>query len=147
MVSIDYLKREHEEIFRSLIDFESEINNGQTNHFNLAYHLNKTIDLILYHRKNHNSLFSTLNGKKYESVKEKLNRVKIDPRTIKGHIIVISGALNSRNQNDIKVALENDGRMLISKIKEHIFNEEKILDELLFLSLLPQNQQNRIKVH
>ncbi len=47
--------------------------------------------------------------------------------------------------NRIRLTLKNDGRMLISKIKEHIHNEEMVLDEFLFLGILHPSLHDRVK--
>ncbi|MEX0920345.1 MAG: hypothetical protein WDZ69_02065 [Candidatus Pacearchaeota archaeon] len=144
MVSVGNLKREHEEIFRSLLDFEEEINNGEKDPLKLSYHLNKTIDLILYHNQNHKSFLEDFDGEEANNIKNQINKSRINPREIRGHIFVISKAISSNN-GGIKTALENDGRMFISKVKEHILNEEMILDKMLFLGVL-QSQENRNKI-
>jgi len=49
---------------------------------------------------------------------------------------VIHDAFKSGNIAFLKLALDNDGRMFISKIRNHFHKEEEIFDKILFLHMI-----------
>ncbi len=136
MNSVTHLKMEHEEIFRNLLEFEKIIDS--IDYINLSYVFHKLITLLLAHRKNEKSFFVEINNKRDEDndLNIKRENVLINPKIIGGHIIVINQAILSKDAEKIKLALDNDGRMLASKIKDYIFRDEKALDRLLFLHIV-----------
>ena len=50
-------------------------------------------------------------------------------REMKGHWKIITEAMNSKNSENFRVALDTDGRMLIEKFRRHIDKENKFLNE------------------
>jgi predicted metal-binding protein len=46
-------------------------------------------------------------------------------KELKGHWIVISKAIKSKNDQSMKATLDTDGKMLVEKLTKHIEEEEK----------------------
>ena len=132
MQRISHLKKEHEDMFREILVFEEMIDNGHVNYLELVYTFHKIIGLTVKHEK---SLRGFLSHNNIEGLNQKAKSIFLDPRLIQGHVKVIGNAIKSRNQGIIRVALDNDGRMLISKLKENIFKREIFFDRILFLHL------------
>lgn len=124
MNSISYLKKDHKEILNSLFEFEEAVNNKDIDYWNLIYAFHKLSDLLLQHEQNERFVFKGISRNR--SIKIPVSKIFLDPRRVKGHIRVINGAILSKDVQLLKVALENDGRMFISRVKEHISGEKKI---------------------
>ena len=138
MNSVNHLKRDYEEIFRNLLEFEKIIDSEDIDNINLSYVFHKLMGLLLAHRKNEKSFFVEIKNKTDEdnSINIKTERALINTKSIRGHIMVINQAIMSKDDGRIKLALDNDGRMLVSKIKDYIFKDEEALDRLLFLHIV-----------
>ncbi|MEK6840501.1 MAG: hypothetical protein AABX79_00935 [Nanoarchaeota archaeon] len=138
MNSIQYLekeKKDHAKIFYEILELEKVIDKNDLDYNNLVDIFYKILDLLSQHKKHEESLLNEINKGNNEANISK-DMILIDPRRISGHIRVIIGAIRSKDKDHIKIALDNDGRMFISKVKEQIFKEEMILDNLLFLHLV-----------
>src|SRR3990172_12136775 len=134
MYRVNYLKREHEEIFRNLLELEEMINQEEHNHTEIYEIFQRITKLLVQHEQNEIFLLNEVNNDYY--LNAPIRNVLLDPRKIKGHMTVINNALASKDPNFIRVSLDNDGRMFISKVKEQIFREEKVFDKLLFLHIV-----------
>ncbi len=139
MGSMNYIlekeKKDHAEIFYGLLEFEKIIDNDAFDYRDLIYAFHKILNLISRHKKYEEYLVNEINNKDNE-INVSKNMILMDQRTIRGHIKVIGEAIKSKDRDYIRAALDNDGRMFISKVKEQIFKEEQIFDNLLFLHLV-----------
>ncbi len=136
MLRVNYLKKDHEEIFKGLFEFEEMIGQEDLDYKEISYIFQKITKLLFRHEQNEKFLLDEISKDYY--MKIPLSAISLDPRRINGHIRVINKAISSKNQNFIRLALDNDGRMFISKVKDHVFKEEKIFDRLLFLHFVQQ---------
>ena len=134
MNSINYLEKDHGEIFRELLEFEEMIDDEYLDYFGLTHSFHKLINLLVEHEKNLKVVFVKNNPENI--ITSQMKQISLDPRLICGHVRVINDAIKSKDINLIKVSLDNDGRMFVSRIKEQIYREEKFLDKILFLHLL-----------
>ena len=133
--SLEKEKKEHAEIFYGLLEFEEIIDSNNPDYWNLIYTFHKILNLISQHEKYEEYLLNKINNNE-NGVNISKNMILIDQRAIRGHIKVIGEAIKSKDMNYIRVALDNDGRMFVSRVKEQIFKEEQIFDNLLFLHLV-----------
>ena len=129
MNRIRYIKKDYKEILKSLFEFEEAVKDKDIDYWSLIYVFHKLSDLLVQHEQNERFAFK--GTRRNHSMKMPVSRIFLDPRRVNGHIRVINEAIMSKNAQLIKVALENDGRMFISRVKEHISGEEKILDRFL----------------
>jgi len=81
------------------------------------------------HEKREEQLFEELTKKNMSIPFEKLDTAHKD---IKKYWNSITAALISKNNIRIKKVLEDDGRMLVKKIKKHMEDEEPIFENLNF---------------
>ena len=134
MSDVDYLKNDQDEIFRRLVEFE-EIIDGRVqdvDYWHLLFVFHKLTDLVFQHEQNKKFIMDSSNE---YYLRTPLSRLFMDQRRVRGHIRVINQAILSKDINFIRVALDTDGRMVISNIKNHISREELILDRVLFLRM------------
>lgn len=123
---IEQLKTDQEEIFHEVLELESLLGSkvgGQE----LRYRFYRTINLLFNHEQNKELFINEFPGMGFSE------EILIDPRMIWGHIEVINNSMRSGDESYVKVALENDGRMLISKVKRQMFKERKFFGRLLLL--------------
>ena len=57
-------------------------------------------------------------------------RMVIEHREIRGHWRVIQKAIDSKDNNKLRIALDTDGRMFIEKLTKHMVYEEMHFDEI-----------------
>ena len=124
---VEQLRKDHDEIFQEVLELES-LMERETDRREMVYKFYRTINLLFNHEQNKGLLVDELLGAAFGE------EILIDPRTIWGHIEVVNNAIRSDDQNYMKVALENDGRMFISKVKGQMFKEQKFFGRLLLLA-------------
>ncbi|MDP3987435.1 MAG: hypothetical protein Q8P81_04390, partial [Nanoarchaeota archaeon] len=130
---LNYLKKEHEDIFKSIIEVEEVIEDGNTSASEIIYIFTNFLRLVKQHEQNESFIFRKLENNC--DLKVPMYKIMIDSRRINGHVFVMKKAMHSQDETNLRVALDNDGRMLLSKIKEQIFREEMVLDRILFLHM------------
>jgi hypothetical protein len=137
MEFLNTLKKEHEKIAKEIGKFEEMIDGRfmYTKLFNTFVNLQ---ELWNDHEIKEARIFSNV----YTINIPLPEKMPFEHKILKGHKKVISDAIVSGNENEIKVALDTDGRMLIDKLKEHIQEEERLLNKLQqneeFILTLPQ---------
>lgn len=133
------IKKEHHEIERILLTLEEILDKENLDYNSFKRNFNKLIDLLAKHEKKEDPLFEELKKIMDDSeMKKKFQHIDLIHRMIKGHVKIIKDAMKSKKKTNLKIILENDGRMLISKIRSHIRDEEIIFERVLFLNLLAQ---------
>ncbi len=121
MDSFSRLRGDHEGLFREILKFEDMINQADFDYNHIIVRFHRLLILLSQHKRDHDSIFKA-------SAHE--NTISLSSRLIKGHIAVISKSLISNDPTHIRLALDNDGRMLASRIKEHVIIEEAIFDRI-----------------
>lgn len=134
MNSIDYLKKDHEEISKNLSEFENIISEKEKDidYWNLIYVFHRLKEVVFEHEQN--KKFIAEKSGDFQ-IKTPITKMLLDQRKVRGHMKVINEAILSKDINFIKVALDTDGRMVSTNIKHQMLREELILDRLVFLRM------------
>jgi len=123
---IEELKKEHLDIERELIELEEIIKSDIINYSNLVHTMKKIYLVWDMHEKKEEILFLFLeewsNG-----LTIPVERMMFEHKELKPHKEAINNAINSGNDEEVKKALEENGRFIIIKLQEHIDFEDEIL--------------------
>ena len=131
MNRVPILRREHQSIQNILIKMEELIDEDELDYKKFKNLYDKLIKIGKEHEKRETSFFKDL--KKANIIPTPLERIFYQHNILEGHAKAINEAIKSDNPQKLKLALENDWRMILSKIRQHIFEEEIILDKVLFI--------------
>lgn len=126
------LRKEHHEMEELLIALDELIEEKKFDIIRIKELFNELFIMIHAHEEKEDALFPKI-SKFSKDMEDSLDEINSVHKTIKGHIIVLKNALDSKDMNFVKNAMENDGRMLFAKLREHMRTEEKIFDSVLFL--------------
>jgi len=131
---ITKLRKEHLEIGYLLISLENLMVKDNLDLRKIKAVFENLSNLIHKHESEEDPFFSDLHleDKEFNKLVDEIEKVHL---LIKGHLEVLRKAFSSNNYNFIRASFENDGRMLFSKLREHMYNEERIFDFLLFFNL------------
>jgi hypothetical protein len=124
------IRKEHETVEIELKELETVIDSGQEdelNYSNLLHVFKKLQDFWNSHETREEQFFSNLAKDKNFSF-EKMTTAH---RLLRGHFKVLNDAIKSNNETEIIASLDTDGRMLISKIREHMREEEELMNNLI----------------
>lgn len=127
------LRREHHRIEDILILLEEMIDEGS---FDIKFFtgvFNNLFDILEKHEKKEELLFNEIN-KFNLNMRNALDEINKVHRLIEGHIAVLKDALEANDLNYINLSIKNDGRMFFSKLRDHMYYEEKIFDSILFIN-------------
>lgn len=60
-----------------------------------------------------------------------IKKMDIDHKEIRGHFKVLLLSLETKNPDEVRIAIETDGKMFADKLKRHMSEEEVLLDKEL----------------
>lgn len=127
------LRKEHIKIERILVIIEEHLTKKKLDIKKIKPALNKLFVLVKIHEEKEDILFTGLSKQSHE-IEDILGEINLFHALIKGHIKILKDALNSEDEMYLRLSLENDGRMFFSKLREHIHNEEKVFDSIMFFN-------------
>ena len=127
MESIPKIRHEHKEIDIELKELEAVIEDEEINMANLKQSFNKIHNLWNNHEEKEEKLFEYFREK---GIDFPIDELLFKHRELKGHKKVVQDAIASGSEEKIRVALDTDGRMLISKLRKHAQEEEELFDKL-----------------
>lgn len=128
------LRKEHVKIEKVLILIEEILNKKKLDVGRTRYVFNKLFVYLRVHEGKEDSLFTEL-SKQGSDIGDVIGEINLFHALIKGHIKILRDALYSNDEQYLRLSLENDGRMFFSKLREHIHNEERIFDSIMFFNL------------
>ena len=127
MQGIDEIREEHEWIMNTISKINSLI--GKKNSQEEVIILLKSLSNIWHsHEEKEEVLFSSIKQHSREYFPEEM--LIEQHRELRGHWKVLSKVINLNNPLKLEVALDTDGKMLISKFIKHIDEEEMLFDKL-----------------
>ena len=133
MEFVSFLKREHDHIKAMLLELEDYANElidgvgNEAHYVEIRSLLEKLGEYWDEHEVREERYFEELNklGLNFPMVK-----MKIEHRQLRGHWKVIRAALDLKEDLELGVCLDTDGRMLIDKLRRHINAEESFFETL-----------------
>lgn len=123
------LLKEHEQINQELIELEVIMNSEEINYSNLIHVFKKLHDFWNFHEDREELFFTNI---KKKGAKINFEKTLIEHRELKGHWTVIRNAINSGDENEVKISLDTDGKMLIDKLRRHMNEEEELVKNHIF---------------
>lgn len=127
MDSLESIKKEHEQIEVELKELEAVIEDDELNYSNLIHQLKKINSLWNSHESKEEK-FINMHKDKYPELT--FDKLILEHKEISGHNKVISNAINSGSEFEIKVSLDTDGKILMNKLRNHIKDEEKLFEKI-----------------
>ncbi len=127
MLHVNEIKKDHEEI-RGHLDQLEEIMEVDEIHYPNLIHVFKNLSSKWdSHEAKEENFFKKMKTNKDDFPFEKM---LFQHKDLRGHKKVIEDAINSGDELEMKISLETDGQMLISKLRNHLDKEEWHLDKL-----------------
>lgn len=140
---IEKIKNEHEDIERELLELETVMEFSQINYSNLVHVLKKLTNLWEKHEsKEEEFIFPLLERK--NNFKMPVEKFGFEHKELKPHRESIVQAINSGNEEKVKIKLKEDGKEIIKKLREHIESEDEILYTLSSEELFSEEEINYI---
>ena len=135
MNSIEKLKQEHEKIERELIELETIMQDEIINYPNLIHVLKKLISLWDDHEQEEERIFPIL---KHERIIIPVKKMSFQHKELSLDRKAITQALKSGSEIKIKEALNENGKTLIKKLREHMDYEDEILYRITLENFTPK---------
>lgn len=135
MNGILILRKEHQDLEKLMMLTEEILDEEELNSEELKVNLEKIFSAFDVHERKEDSFFKEI-SKFSKEMRDSLDEINMVHDLLKGHIKVLKKALSSDDKEFLRAAVENDGRMLFSQLREHMHKEEKVFDSILFLNLL-----------
>ncbi|MFA5992751.1 MAG: hemerythrin domain-containing protein [Candidatus Pacearchaeota archaeon] len=130
MVSLTNLRKEHVKIGVEIDELEAVMSSDEINYPNLIHVFKNLVPIWNSHEDKEEKLFSRLQ-KEYPALDfSVVDRMLFDHKELKGHRKVVSDAISSGSEFEIKIALDTDGRMMLDKIRRHIKDENELFDNI-----------------
>jgi len=123
MNPIEDLIAEHQLIERELLEFETIIDDPQTNYPNLIHVLKRLIPLWNNHEIKEEQIFPLF---KKERISVPVNEMLFEHRKLRRHKEAIENALNSESDFEVRHAIETHGSIIVTELREHIKKEDNI---------------------
>jgi len=124
MNPVDELIKEHEEVERELLELEEITSSNIINLPNLIHVLNKICIMWDPHEKKENEIFPLLEKKGFIIP---IDEILCQHGELKTHFNIISKAIKSGSEFNIKNSLNFNGKTIIKKLREHKDFEDEIL--------------------
>lgn len=125
---IEELKSKHELIERELIELETIIEAEIINYGNLVHVYNKLHDLWNKYEEKEEKIFPIM-GK--EGIKIPVKKVLFEHKVLRPHKEKMKKAIESGSEFEMRTALENNGIVIIKKLREHIEFEDEVLYRIM----------------
>ena len=124
MDPIKTLEKEHDDISREIIEFETIMDSEVVNYPNLIHVFKRFCSLWDSHENKEERIFSIMNRK---MMTIPIETIKTDHEYLCGHIKNMKEAINSGDDYRVRKCFEDDLKVLIEKIKKHMELEDDIL--------------------
>lgn len=138
MNCVEILKKEHVDIERELLEFETIMNSEEINYSNLIHTFKKLHDIWNEHENKEEKVFPILEK---ERIKIPVHRMLFEHKDLKTHKKAIIDAISSGNEGKIREMLGIHGKKIIDKLREHI----KFEDEILYTIALEEFNDEELK--
>lgn len=126
MQQLGEIRKEHEQLLGYLSELDGIPNRNKNIMGETAEQLTKIFKFWDAHEKKEERLFDAISND------FPVKSMRISHKVLRGHWKVLNLALESHNDEKIKIALNTDGKMLAEKLKKHILAEERLFDKLIF---------------
>jgi len=127
MISLSFLRKEHEMVERELIELEENMCSEEINYSNIKHVFSRLINLWNFHEEKEEKIFKDIKDK---NPNFNLDKMVFEHRELTGIKKAILETLNSGSDSEIKASLDTDVKMLIEKLRKHMKDEEVILNNL-----------------
>jgi len=127
MISLSFLRKEHEMVERELIELEENMCSEEINYANIKHVFSRLINLWNFHEEKEEKIFKDI---KIKSSSFNIDKMVFEHRELAGIKRAILETLNSGSDIEIKASLDTDVRMLIEKLRNHMKDEETMLSNL-----------------
>jgi len=127
MNPIDFMKKEHEDIERELIELETMSEDAEINLSNLAHTFKKLHTLWDGHEKREEKLFRLL---KKDDIVIPVKKMLLEHQKLAKHKDAVYNALNSGSEIKIKTALNENVPAILTELRSHIADEDEVLYRL-----------------
>jgi len=132
---IETLEQEHEDIERELIELEEIMQSEEVNYPNLIHVFNGLCKIWDEHEKKEEKIFPVL---KKEKIKMPVYTMMCEHKDLRGHRKAILESMNSGSEIKIKKALEEHGKIMITKLRKHINDEDEVLYRIVLDEFTPE---------
>lgn len=122
-ISLLSLRKDHQNIEREIKEIETIISEDEINRPNFIHVFNKLCNLWDNHEQKEKKLLSQ--KKNFE-----FSYLPLSDKNLVGHKKVLQLAAKSGSEIQLKVALENDGKMLINKLRSEIKKDNMFFGKL-----------------
>ena len=129
---VEELKKEHEEIERELIELDEIINSETINYPNLVHTFTRLHEIWNAHERKEEVLFLFI--EELTNVEIPVERMMFEHEELREHKNALKDSINSGNNEKVQNALQENGKILILKLRNHINFE----DEFLYRIDLPE---------
>jgi hemerythrin-like domain-containing protein len=124
MNPIEILKEEHRDIERELIELETIAEADEINYPNLVHVSKKLCQIWDLHEEKEEIFFPALEEKK---IVIPVTKMLCEHKNLREHKEAIQNAIKTASEIEMKHALENHGKIIIEKLREHIDDEDEVL--------------------
>ena len=124
MQAIEKIKKEHEQIEQYLKEIEVIMKTNPINYPNLIHTCKEYKSLWDFHEEKEMKIFKILSESDFSIP---IQKIDFEHGELKKHHEAITSAINSGSEYKIKEALEDDGKKLIEKLREHISFEDEFI--------------------
>lgn len=135
MNPIELLKQEHRDIERELIELESIIKEEVINYPNLVHVIKKLCEIWDEHEQKEEKIFPIMEK---EKIKIPVYTMLCEHRDLKGHKDAIKDAIESGSEFKLKKALNEHGKIIITKLRKHINDEDEVLYTITLQEFTPK---------
>lgn len=142
MNSIEKLKQEHVEIERELFELESIMQEEIINYPNLIHVFKKLCKIWNEHEEKEEKIFSIL---KHERIIFPVEKMLFEHKELNPYRKAIEKAIESRSEFEIKKVLNNQGKIIIEKLRKHIKDEDEILYRITPEIFTPEELKELLK--
>ena len=124
MPTIFEIQQEHKRILNQLDNLESISNNEKEVLKETKFQMQAILNLWNAHEEKEEELFKSI------SPNFPVKTMQTTHQLLRGHWKVLSLALQSQDDEIIKIALETDGKMFSDRLRNHITEEERFFAKL-----------------
>ena len=135
MNPIEILEQEHEDIERELVELEAIKEAEEINYANLNHVFRRLHDLWNKHEEKEEKLFPILEK---EKIKVPVKKMLFEHKLLRPHKEALLAAIDSGSEKEICDALNENGVVIIAKLREHIKDEDDILYTITLQEFTPE---------
>ncbi|MEK6928309.1 MAG: hemerythrin domain-containing protein [Nanoarchaeota archaeon] len=124
MVSLADIRQEHIKLLNHIGSLDAISSRTKHPLRETQFQMKNILNIWDTHEKKEEELFKNLPSK------FPIKSMEMKHQLLRGHWKVLNLALQSHDEDIIKIALDTDGKMFSARLKEHILIEEKLFDKL-----------------